>query len=91
MLTLTLSSLLKILEFISHLKRELLDDQAKFSSSLVKKLTSETNLSFKFSGNKKQFEFNTQTLEYFSQIFAFVQSLNPSSILRTRKTKKSQG
>jgi len=44
----------------SHLKCELSDDQAKSSSSLVKKLKSETNLTFKFSGNKKQFESNTE-------------------------------
>ena len=31
---------------------------------LVKKLKSETNLTFKFSGNKKQFEFNTEKLEH---------------------------
>ena len=41
----------------SHLKRELSDDQLKSSSSLVKKkLKTETNLGFKFSGNNKQFE-----------------------------------
>ena len=34
----------------SHLRRELSDDQARPSSSLVKKLKSEANLTFKFSG-----------------------------------------
>ena len=58
----------------SHLKSEFLDDQARSSSSLVKKLKSETNLTFRFSGNKKQFEFNTETLEY-KQSLTFVQSL----------------
>ena len=51
----------------SLLKRELSNDQVKSSSSLAKKLKSETNLTFKFSGNKKQFEFNTETLEHVSQ------------------------
>ena len=41
---------------LTHLKHELSDDQLKSSSSLVKKLKTETSLSFKFSGNKKQFE-----------------------------------
>ena len=59
----------------SHLKGEFSDDQARSSPSLVKKLKSETNLTFKFSGKKKQFEFNTETLEYVSQSLAFVQSL----------------
>ena len=53
----------------THLKRELSDDQLKSSSSLVKKLKTETSLSFKFSGNKKQFEFNTETLEHVTQSF----------------------
>ena len=52
---------------LSHLKRELSDDQLKPSSSLVKKLKTQTNLSFKFSGNKKQFEFNTETLKHVTQ------------------------
>jgi hypothetical protein len=55
----------------SHLKRELSDDQVKSSSSLVKKLKSETNLTFKFSGNKKQFEFNTETSNTFLRVFNF--------------------
>ena len=60
----------------SHLKRELSDDQLKSSSSLVKKLKTETSLSFKFSGNKKQFEFNTETLEHLThQSLSFVDSL----------------
>ncbi|KAL9958766.1 hypothetical protein ACROYT_G035824 [Oculina patagonica] len=59
----------------SHLKRELSEDQLKSSSSLVKKLKSETNLTFKFSGNKKQFEFNTETLEHITQSLSFVDSL----------------
>ena len=59
----------------SHLKGEFSDDQARSSPSLVKKLKSETNLTFKFIGKKKQFEFNTETLEYVSQSLAFVQSL----------------
>ena len=60
----------------SHLKRELSDDQLKSSSSLVKKLKTETSLSFKFSGNKKQFEFNTETLEPdVTQSLSFVDSL----------------
>ena len=59
----------------SHLKRELSDDQVKSSSSLVKKLKSETNLTFKFSGNKKQFEFNNETLEQITQSLSFVDSL----------------
>ena len=59
----------------SYLKRELSDDQAKSSSSLAKKLKSETNLNFKFNGNKKQFDFNTETLEHVSQGLSFVQSL----------------
>ena len=59
----------------SHLKGEFSDDQARSSPSLVKKLKSETNLTFKFSGKKKQFEFNTETLEYVSLSLAFVQSL----------------
>ena len=59
----------------SHLKRELSDDQLKSSSSLVKKLKTETSLSFKFSGNKKQFEFNTETLEHVTQSLSFVDSL----------------
>ena len=59
----------------SHLKRELSDNQLKSSSSLVKKLKSETNLSFKFSGNKKQFDFNTETLEHITQSLSFVDSL----------------
>ena len=75
MLTLAPSALLNIDQKFSHLKRELLDVQAKSSSSLVKKLESETNLTFKSSGNKKQFDFNTETLEYVSQSLAFVQSL----------------
>ena len=54
------------------MKRELSDDQAKSSSFLVKKLKSETNLTFKFSGNEKQFEFDTQTFEYISQGLAFM-------------------
>ena len=59
----------------SHLKRELSDNQLKSSSSLVKKLKSETNLTFKFSGNKKQFEFNTETSELTTQSLSFVDSL----------------
>ena len=59
----------------SHLKGEFSDDQARSSLSLVKKLKSETNLTFKFSGKKKQFEFNTETLEYVSQSLAVGQSL----------------
>ena len=59
----------------SHLKRELSDDQLKSSSSLVKKLKSETNLTFKFSGNKRQFEFNTETSEHITQSLSFVDSL----------------
>ena len=59
----------------SHLKRELSDDQLKSSSSLVKKLMSETNLTFKFSGNKMEFEFNTETVEHISQSLSFVDSL----------------
>ena len=62
-------------EKFSHLQRELSDDQLKSSSSLVKKLKSETNLTFKFSGNKKQFEFNTETLEHITQSLSFVDSL----------------
>ena len=62
-------------EKFSHLNRELSDDQLKSSSSLVKKLKSETNLTFKFSGNKKQFEFNTETLEHITQSLSFVDSL----------------
>jgi len=58
-----------------HLKCELSDDQLKSSSSLVKKLKSETSLTFKFSGNKKQFEFNTETLEHITQSLSFVDSL----------------
>ena len=59
----------------SHLKRELSDDQLKSSSSLVKKLKTETSSSFKFSGNKKQFDFNTETLEHFTQSLSSVDSL----------------
>ena len=59
----------------SHLKRQLSDNQLKSSSSLVKKLKSETNLSFKFSGNKKQFDFNTDTLEHITQSLSFVDAL----------------
>ena len=59
----------------SPLKRELSDDQLKSSSSLVKKLKTETSLNFKFSGNKKQFEFNTETLEHITQSLSFVDSL----------------
>ena len=59
----------------SHLKRELSEDQLKSSSSLVKKLKSESNLTFKFSGNKKQFEFNIETLEHITQSLSFVDSL----------------
>ena len=59
----------------SYLKRELSDDQVKSSFSLAKKLKSETNLNFKFNGNKKQFDFNTETLEHVSQGLSFVQSL----------------
>jgi len=44
-------------------------------SSLAKKLKSETSLTFKFSGNKKHFEFNTETLEHVGQSLPFVQSL----------------
>ena len=62
-------------EKFSHLQRELSDDQLKSSSSLVKKLKSETNLTFKLSGNKKQFEFNTETLEHITQSLSFVDSL----------------
>ena len=32
-------------------------------------LSQETNLTFKFSGNKKQFEFNTEMLKHFSLVF----------------------
>ena len=53
----------------SHLKGELSDDQLKSSSSLVKKLKTQTNLSFKFSGNKKEFEFNTDTLNTSPRVF----------------------
>ena len=42
---------------------------------MVKKLKSQTNLTFKFSGNKKQFEVNTETLEHISQSLSFVDSL----------------
>ena len=59
----------------SHLKRELSEDQLKSSSSLVKKLKSESNLTFKFSGNKKQFDFNIETLEHITQSLSFVDSL----------------
>jgi len=41
----------------------------------VKKLKSETNLTFKFSGNEKQFEFNTETSELITQSLSFVDSL----------------
>ena len=67
----------------SHLKRELSDDQLKSSSSLVKKLKTETSLSFKFSGNKKQFEFNTETLEHVTQSLSFVDSLKSLVDLET--------
>ena len=41
----------------------------------MKKLKTEMNLSFKFSGNKKQFEFNTETLEHLTHSLSFVDSL----------------
>ena len=53
----------------SHLKPELLDNQLKSSSFLVKKLKSEMNLTFKFSRNKKQFQFNTETLNTSLRVF----------------------
>ena len=62
-------------EKFSHLKHKLSNDQVKSSSSLAKKLKSEMNLTFKFSGNKKQFELNMETLEHISQSFSFVHSL----------------
>ena len=75
----------------SHLKRELSDDQLKSSSSLVKKLKSETSLTFKFSGNKKQFEFNTETLEHITcKVFLLSIRLNLSSTLKTPRIIKFQ-
>ncbi|CAH3172732.1 unnamed protein product, partial [Porites lobata] len=72
----------------SHLKRELSDDQLKLSSSLVKKLKTETSLSFKFSGNKKQFEFNTESLEHVTQSLSFLDdSLNVASKAIKRRNK----
>jgi len=59
----------------SHLKHELSDVQLKSSSSLVKKLKTETNSSIKFSGNKMQFVFNTKTLEHVTQSLSYVDSL----------------
>ena len=59
----------------SHLKCKLSNDQVKSSSSLAKKLKSEMNSTFKFSGNKKQLELNMETLEHISQSFSFVHSL----------------
>ena len=41
----------------------------------MKKLKTETTLSFKFSGNKKQFEFITETLEHVTQSLSFVDPL----------------
>ena len=41
----------------------------------MKKLKTETNLSFKFSGNKKEFEFNTETLKHLTHSLSFVDSL----------------
>lgn len=62
---------------------ELSDDQAKSSSSLVKKLKSKMNLTFKFCLNEKQFEINTGCSNTFLRVL--LQSLN----LRTRITKNS--
>ena len=56
----------------SHLKHKLCNDQVKSSSLLAKKLKTEMNLTFKFSRNKKQFEFNMETLEHISHSLSFV-------------------
>ena len=56
----------------SHLTRELSYGKVESSwFSLAKKLKSKTNLTFKFSGNKKQFEFNRETLDHVSQSLRF--------------------
>ena len=47
-------------------------DQKLSTKSLVKELESETNVTFKFSGNRKQFELNTETFEYVCQSLVFV-------------------
>ena len=41
----------------------------------MKKLKTKTSLSFKFSGNMKQFDFKTETLEDVTQSLSFVDSL----------------
>ena len=41
----------------------------------MKKLQTETSLSFKFNSNKKQFDFNTETLEHVTQSLSFLDSL----------------
>ena len=55
----------------------------------MKKLKTETSLSFKFSGNKKQFDFNTETLEHVTQSLSLVDSLK--SLVDLENSENQQG
>ena len=48
---------------LSALKRDILEDSLSNTDSIAKKLKEESNISFKFEGNKKQCYFNTGLAE----------------------------
>ena len=57
-------------QFVS-LKRELLEQQEAQNESLTKKLKKEYN--FKYTGNEKQFKFNTEIREGFTSVKARIE------------------
>jgi len=48
---------------LSALKRDIQEDSLRIADSIAKKLKEESNISFKFEGNKKKFYFNTGLAE----------------------------
>ena len=48
---------------LDFLKRELAEEQKLSTHTISKKLKLDKEISFKFSGNKKQFNFNSEILE----------------------------
>jgi hypothetical protein len=57
------------------LKKELAEDQQYSSATLSKKLKLDSSVNFKFSGNRKQFDFNSEVLENLVQAGKFVMSI----------------
>ena len=56
-------------------KRELAEDQKLSTHTISKKLKLDKEISFKFSGNKKQFNFNSEILESVEDNLQLVVSL----------------